>query len=120
MATLKELIDRHGGVPGLKVQFLGWDSSEYFEIVDIRRAFAIGWDNRGESWNENINEDNWELYQPPAKAKRKVMMYPALCKLNKEIYIPDGLYASEEDARTDLDTFIRLLTDRGVEVEVDD
>src|SRR6185312_5548261 len=125
MSTLRELIDKHRDqVPGLKVRRHNWERHEWFEIAGVLRHTALGFDERGEVWREPVEEDDdgcWELYQPPAKAKRKVMMYPALWKSDYKFGATTDFYPDSESAHKALcGSFIRLLTDRGVQVEVDE
>ena len=123
MATLKELIDKHRNqVPGLKVRHLNWPAHGWMEIIQVRGPACVGWyeDGTGAHCDLMSQVPEWELYQPPAPKKRKVTMYPALCKdSDGDYWVPDFLYETEEKARHDqIAHFVRLLTDRGVEIEV--
>ena len=96
-----------------KVRRKEWLLSEYFD-------FNIGYrkNSRGDSsiiLSYDIIADDWE----PIFEKKK--MYQAVIKTNSNRYfISNSLYCDEKEARKDYPSlFVKLLTDRPIEVEVD-
>ena len=101
---------------GKKVKLPHWEDGYLF--MNLTNGRICMEDGEYYQYFKNIEQDEeFEIYEEPRK---KVMVYPALYKDKAGIcYIPARLFPDEATAKEycGMGEFVRLLLDRGVEVE---
>jgi hypothetical protein len=90
------------------------------KIKYVKNGYILHFINGGHeivSLNPEILMGDWE---PVIEKKTKtVVMYQVLCRdISGYFYIPETLYRTDSEIKNGLPEFIKLLTDRPIEVEV--
>lgn len=114
---MKELIK-----VGAKVRKYEWKDNHFLFITAVGEETFLAKHSVNYPSFETIFmiRDDWELYEEP---KKKVMMYPALLITNASdsktgYLVTESLFETEKEAKDRYTyTFVKLLTDRGIEVE---
>lgn len=114
---------------GAKVRLEMFPSGFFVEITAVGRDRFLG-NSFGRRKNGDVicdgNESPYKknmLWLPYEEPKKKVMMYPALLKTNASdsktgYLVTESLFETEEEAKDRYTyAFVKLLTDRGIEVE---
>lgn len=104
---------------GAKVRRAHWKEEQYCEVIYVGdvKFFA----KNKNLFDKRHDEDSWLIdadWLPYEEPKKKVMMYPALYKDEHYFWICGYLFSNEKDATKYNPGFFKLLTDRGIEVEV--
>jgi hypothetical protein len=111
--TLKELIEKHG-LP-VKVRRAFWDKHEWVQWIAISEINAIGFDDHGKGYTDDMLATGYTPYTEP---KQKTVYYQAVAQtVSGAKVVAPNLFTDAESAEDFLGTeFVKLLTDRPIEV----
>lgn len=110
MATLKELIEKHG--VNIKVRNKDWLSDTYFEIKSHNNREVVGVHSTGKLSFSYDGSSNWELYVEPKKMVKKYLWAYSNCDND---YITTNVFFSEKECENT--GWIKL---QNTEIEVKD
>jgi len=103
---------------GAKVRAHNWGEGNYAVVTAVGETNFLATHVPKNPFGEvryGFEDTTWSVYEEP---KKTVMMYPALYKNDFNFYVGGYLFSNEKDAKEYCPGFIKLLTDRGIEIEI--